>query len=227
MENILSTEKREELTKLVWQHMDIDANDEHILIEVAFWKSDTEGVTNDELISLVKDLIPVAEWDEEGIVRHKTDENEPFFVILWWSVGGKPFEPYLKERFQKLLSDEMDEDGEDESGKPEWYNYPDDGELHLDQEGQRKLAELVKNSVVCDDHLIDDEELTKEEWFTLKYLVLDKDLYRLFGETALKNVISQVFPGWTVDCPNNHDKSSVGITLYSKPLGNTLKEAAV
>ena len=199
--------KMSKLAKMVREKAVIKVNSEHAFVTVDFPMSVTDSHDSIELVELVAEIYPLRNW--QGF--DASPEEDKFQVLLWW-----------------WAEDDDDECEEDEQkvGKPDWSSYPDDGELHLDQEGQRKLAELVRSSVVGDDYLFDDEELTKEEWFTVKYLVLDKDLYRLFGETALRNVISQVFPGWTVDCANEHDESSVGINLYSKPLGNTLKEAA-
>ena len=79
----------EKLTKLVWQNMTIDANDEHALVKVAFPKSITEWITEAELTHFVANLIPLYDWDEEGIFKHKNDEAEYIFVTLWWSAEGE------------------------------------------------------------------------------------------------------------------------------------------
>lgn len=217
------------LTEMAWQNMIIDANDEHTLVQVAFPKSVTEWFTEGDLTHFVANLIPLYDWHEEGILKHKNDEAEYIFVTLWWSDEGEPCEPYLRALHDKALLAEQREGGDygddgREDDKIEWYEGPKDGELHLDQEGQRRLADLVRSSVI-DEFLVDEEELPKAEWFWVKSLVLDQDLYRLFGMRALEGIIEQVFPGWTVEQPVKDEGSSLIIYLYSEPIGNIAREA--
>ncbi|SBV99982.1 hypothetical protein KL86DPRO_11703 [uncultured delta proteobacterium] len=170
--------KLEKLTEMVWQNMAIDANDEHVLVEVELPVSITEWFTESDLTHFVANLIPLYDW-QEGILKLNSGAAEHIYVMLWWSFEGEPLEPYLKKMYENVLLAEQSEGGD----------YGDDGNLYLEDEGCERLCEMINDSF----------DIDEEGQFAV--VTFNKDLFRLMGKETLTSYVNNMIPDWDiVDC---------------------------